>query len=714
MRVAEIIKESVEIDSTHIRELKIDLLDEATITKLYRSIILIYENKFSFIREFVQNAYDAVVEIWENKYTDIIALDKFLIENPIILVMYKDESDKLYIEIKETKGAGISKDRMLNIFENITKTTKDNSLNQIGAKGIGKLSALAYTDEYFIETVYDFIKYNYKVTWYNQSGVPKIIKLSETLTKEENYTSIKVYIDDHDKDSFGNSIVNFLPYFNNIFYINTPISYNSKSTYTRNSGGYYNYSNTIRKHDGFNTNPLHNYKTFMFRENVVVFDELHLVVDKIPYKINWKELGIADKICLPLAIKCSSEFILLNDNRDSIRYTKEVKEYILNKINEFKQEVYELLPKVDFDLNLVNIPFKIGSAEFYPHGNIIYNYKNDDNIFVINLDNLFKSDYDSNLLNVVGLVRNKKLLKHSNYLGRVTKSKIIFYKDVSLNGIKLDFDNIPENSYIHNDAPIYTSNINPSKLKEYEDLYLKVVSSKYKPISDHVLDSNIKKQYKQNNEVVGYLLTGYTIIKERTILKLSDINDNYIVFSSDENLDTIKRLKKIIDNIIKNKKNFLIVAPTYYKQIPYNFEYFAKNSNQYITYCTFNNLKNDKVFDNFKNIIGTIFNHCSNINYERLYKIYKNNYINTAFLQYTDIVDISTSRNLLYSYSTDTNKYINDNIIINNDLIAAINNIVKVYLLNTFLIYIDYDRVFNNGQEDFIADFINKNLTPIN
>ena len=52
MRVAEIIKESVEIDSTHIRELKIDLLDEATITKLYRSIILIYENKFSFIREF--------------------------------------------------------------------------------------------------------------------------------------------------------------------------------------------------------------------------------------------------------------------------------------------------------------------------------------------------------------------------------------------------------------------------------------------------------------------------------------------------------------------------------------------------------------------------------------------------------------------------------------------------------------------------------------
>lgn len=713
MRVAEIIKESVEIDSTHIRELKIDLLDEATITKLYRSIILIYENKFSFIREFVQNAYDAVVEIWENKYINILPLDKFLIENPIILGMYKDESDKLYIEIKETKGAGISKDRMLNIFENITKTTKDNSLNQIGAKGIGKLSALAYTDEYFIETVYDFIKYNYKVTWYNQSGVPKIIKLSETLTKEENYTSIKVYIDDHDKDSFGNSIVNFLPYFNNIFYINTPISYNSKSTYTRNSGGYYNYSNTIRKHDGFNTNPLHNYKTFMFRENVVVFDELHLVVDKIPYKINWKELGIADKICLPLAIKCSSEFILLNDNRDSIRYTKEVKKYILNKINEFKHELYELLPKIDFDLYLDCKPLKIGNVDFYPHQNVIYNYKNDDNIFNINLNNFFKYNHDSSLLNVVGVVRKKKLLKHSNYLRRATKNNVLYYKDISLSGIKVDVDNMPDDSYIHNDIPIYTSYINKDKLKDYEELYLKVVSSKYKPISNYIIDNNIKKQYKQNDEVVGYLLTGYTIIKERTVVKLSNINDEYIVFSSEEDLDNIKSLKKIIDNIVNVKKKFLIVAPTYYKKIPYNFEYFAHHNKQYSIYCTFKHLSDTDIFNNFKRIFNIMFNNY-NIDYQKLYKVYKKNYISDAFKQYTNIITESTSKDLLNSYSLGNSKYIDDNMNIDNDLIAFIENIIKLYYLNPFLLYINYDKAFDDKNEDFIADLINKNLIPIN
>jgi hypothetical protein len=87
----------------------------------------------------------------------------------------------------------------------------------------------------------------------------------------------------------------------------------------------------------------------------------------------------------------------------------------------------------------------------------------------------------------------------------------------------------------------------------------------------------------------------------------------------------------------------------------------------------------------------------------------------TALSQYTDIVaDFYKQKIYCIVIHQDTNKYINDNMIINNDLIAAINNIVKVYLLNTFLIYIDYDRVFNNGQEDFIADFINKNLTPIN
>lgn len=712
MRVAEIIKESVETDSTHIRELKIDLLDEATITKLYRSIILIYENKFSFIREFVQNAYDAVVEIWENKYTDIIALDKFLIENPIVLRMYKDESDKLYVEIKETKGVGISQHRMLNIFENITKTTKDNSTNQIGAKGIGKLSALGYTDEYFIETVYDFIKYNYKVTWYNQSGVPKIIKLSETLTKEENYTSIKVYIDEHDQTSFANSIVDFLPYFNNIFYVNTPINYYSKPTYSNDSGYYY--KSTTRKPDGFNTNPLHNFKTFMFRENVIVFEELHLIVDRIPYKINWKELGITDKISIPLGVKCSSEFILLNDNRDSIRYTKEVKQYILNKIEEFKQELYELLPKVDFDLYLSCIALKIGNVDFYPHQNVLYNYKNNDNIFNINLNNFFKYNHDSSLLNVVGVIRKKKLLKHSNYLGRATKNNVLYYKDISLSGIKVDVDNMPDDSYIHNDIPIYTSHVNKDKLDDYKNLYLKAVSTKYKPISNYILDNNVRKQYKKNDEIVGYLLTGYTIIKERIVIKLSNIDDDYIVFSQEEDLDNIKSLKKIIDNNVKFDKKFLIVAPTYYKQIPYNFEYFARNNKQYSIYCTFKHLNDTDIFNSFKRIFNIMFRYTYNISYQKLYKIYNNNYISDALTQYTDIVAESTSKDLLNSYSLGNNKYINDNMNINNDLIASIENVVKLYYLNLFLLYINYDKAFDDKNEDFIADFINKNLTPIN
>lgn len=312
-------------------EFQINVTDESSLARLFQSLILIYKDPFSFVREFVQNAYDAVVELWELKYSNVYSLDQFLIDNPIIVSLLKDNLDKQYIEISETKGIGISPERINNTYKILTKSTKRNSSFQIGEKGIGKLSALAYTDEFFIKTISDNIEYYYKISRKDTNKPPTITLEYFIPTQEENKTSIIVYLNqDSDESLFSNAVNKFLPYFNNIYYNNVFI----------NTSRYYTPS-----FKNLNDLPLKNYKTFINRQDIYLFDnELHLCIDRIPYRIDWFILGIK-RILIPVGLKFSSSELLLNDNRDDIRYLEnDAINKIKNRIEEFYKEIYDLIP----------------------------------------------------------------------------------------------------------------------------------------------------------------------------------------------------------------------------------------------------------------------------------------------------------------------------------------------------------------------------------
>lgn len=181
---------------------------------VYEQYIKIYENKYSFLREITANAFDAVIELWERDYQDTYTKSNFLAENPIVLGVYADASGH-YISIKETKGIGMSPERMREYLK-ITNSTKRESEHQIGAKGIGRLSALAYQNEYYIETVYDGIKYFYMVDFYNNA--PKITSTHSMPTNEPNHTKVKIYVEnfDHEKKYIEEYIDANLSYFENL------------------------------------------------------------------------------------------------------------------------------------------------------------------------------------------------------------------------------------------------------------------------------------------------------------------------------------------------------------------------------------------------------------------------------------------------------------------------------------------------------------------
>jgi hypothetical protein len=241
---------------------------------VYEQYIKIYQNKYSFLREITANAFDAVIELWERDYINKISKADFLAENPIVLGVYKDASGH-YISIKETKGIGMSPERMREYLK-ITNSTKRESEHQIGAKGIGRLSALAYQNEYYIETVYDGIKYFYMVDFYNNA--PKITSTYDMPTDEPNHTKVKIYVVnfDDEKRYIEEYIDANLSYFENLVVEQLKFDY-ALSKY-EDKGDYYLFKEGNGKSNRSNNGSY-----------------IKILLGSIPYLINFNHIRLTSK-----------------------------------------------------------------------------------------------------------------------------------------------------------------------------------------------------------------------------------------------------------------------------------------------------------------------------------------------------------------------------------------------------------------------------------
>ena len=605
--------ESVMSKSYSEKKFQIDFNDEVSLGKLFQSLIMIYKDKFSFVREFVQNAYDAVVEVWENDYQDSISLDNFLIQNPIIVSLYKDNKGN-YFEVKETKGIGISPERMDNMFLFLTKSTKHNSLNQIGAKGIGKMAALSYTDEYFVSTIHDSFLYEYKISWYNQQGIPTLSDPVITKTKEHSGTTIRVYLKtEDDTDKILKSVKRFLSYFNNIYYNNIILTnkYYLQYEFERNGGNYI--SNNTDK-SSLNKCVLHNYETFLYRENIDIFEKkTFLVVDRIPYEIDW-DLINENPIYLPFGIKVSSAEVLLNDNRDSVRYTDAVIKIVKNKILAFKKELLSFIHKGitthtdDFNslwgkstyLVIKDVSFKLTENPL-----AYWTYSRH---YVESLENISFKALIKNLFNVKLIVfKDKKMIRSNlvsydrlidSHYGRyatVCKNHYLVINDIDVNVDTIGLANLNINNNIVLIDNIKVDNIKKIELNITDDnnfaiiknhisnyfntkvVKLSSIYDKKKKIKTFKKTEDSKFKIANLDAVVQYY-NHYTN-KSEEYTNYDKINKNYVIFSSND-VEDAKKLSMLLKKFNINTK-VSIVAPTFYKKIDYNFCYFLQSSEEF-------------------------------------------------------------------------------------------------------------------------------------
>lgn len=308
----------------------IDVDDIESESKLWSSSIDIYSNRFRFITEIVSNAYDATVE-----KAELLGInpEEFIKDNPIIVRVDRDGGG-LFVEIEESNGIGISPERVNKVFTKLGKTTKDKSLTQIGSKGIGRMSCLAYTDNFTIVTRHDGLEASYTIYKYTdikdelgnikRYTKPRLIEVYSGIRTESSGTLFKCYItkDTYNRDLFD-SMYEQLKYFNSV-YVDVKID-----------------DWEAQELNKINTDVLHYGKHFVIIENNQS-NEMVALLEKVPYNIDWSEVSVSSSTkYYNIALRFNTSDLSVNQSRESILYNKI--RYIYDSNGDFVTDINEAI-----------------------------------------------------------------------------------------------------------------------------------------------------------------------------------------------------------------------------------------------------------------------------------------------------------------------------------------------------------------------------------
>lgn len=269
----------------------------------------IYSNRVgSIVREITSNCFDAHVKAG-------------VTNEPVIIRKYIDDSGQRYIEFVD-QGCGISEEAMEEIYASIGESDKRDSNEYFGAFGLGSKSPLSYSSHFYIITKVNGIEYTYLL---NESigEITYDCFVKTECDPSKNGTIIRIPIKKEDEYEFEKEIKSQLRYFTDVYVM----GFNVANKYT------------IKKFDTFQV------RTDMFDENPQ--SPLHVCYGKVYYPINWEVLG-HKPINFNAALKFEIGELDVIFNREELEYTTKTKNAILNKLNEFKVELRQLIFNDEF------------------------------------------------------------------------------------------------------------------------------------------------------------------------------------------------------------------------------------------------------------------------------------------------------------------------------------------------------------------------------
>lgn len=407
IKVGDIQSNSVSIDTNNI-----DFLITILSTNLYSNPIP------SFIRETVSNAWDSHIEAG--------------ISEPVILELGKDEENNYFCRIQDF-GVGLSEERFDKIYKNIGSSTKRSDNSQIGGFGIGRFSALAYSDTVSITSNYNGEQFKYLM--YKDGNKLSIDLLHKQPTAERNGVEIRIPVKQNDLTAFTEAISNQLVYFENLFLLDTT-DISEVSDFVE----YFN-SFQIKKYNNFIVNNLNEDRS----------RTIQLVLGKVKYPLRLQSLTKRYPTYIsnyPIGLMFNIGDLEVTPNREEILYSSSNIAKIEAELDKALEEIQELINSQEgIDYNSISKYIKANEDTNYltllDNGG---NYNNKEVRITLDKSNR-KITYKGLELNWTALNYIKRTLDSffiTTYNYKLKSGKLVAEKLNSLNihGISLNFPKI--------------------------------------------------------------------------------------------------------------------------------------------------------------------------------------------------------------------------------------------------------------------------------
>lgn len=295
----------------------------------------------SIVRELTSNCFDAHIK-WQKRERERFGESTFEYNQPVIL-KYSEEEGQGFISFID-RGTGLSPTDMKEIYIDIGTSDKDTDDDFLGCYGVGSKSFLSYTPSIDLITRVDGIEYHYLV-YKNARGLLEYDCTIQKDTIEHNGTEVKLcigtkeyirlgYSTEKDSNGYGYRTKDFLRFREEIL----------KQLY------YFDNVYTV----GFdleNNYQIYEADNFKIRNGFNPFKEMHLILGKVAYPIDWTAVGI-EKLNIPVGIKFNIGELYVTLSRESIRYNDEernnlIKERINLTIDEIRRRYNKSSSEVD-------------------------------------------------------------------------------------------------------------------------------------------------------------------------------------------------------------------------------------------------------------------------------------------------------------------------------------------------------------------------------
>lgn len=225
------------------------------------------------------------------------------VDKPIIVSLNRNNHDNYEFSVEDF-GIGLDAEDVVNIISKYGKSTKRNSNTELGMMGLGFKAPLAYTSSFYFVARKDGMERKYMM--YEGEEVNSIDLLYEAPTDQPSGVKVIVPVNYYDRNDFVRKIKEQLAYFENVYFNVMDDSVSNDFVIHRSE----HYQSSTLARDG----------------------NLHICLDNVYYPLDFSKIGI-DRIYLPVGLRFSlNDGLFPTPNRESIRYTKEAKEIILNKI----------------------------------------------------------------------------------------------------------------------------------------------------------------------------------------------------------------------------------------------------------------------------------------------------------------------------------------------------------------------------------------------